>query len=327
MTGRGEPGATGSDLSVDQLAELIGKMNQEDRTQLLGKLQGAIPKTEQKPIHQIEIRGAEGRRTHDDSKLPKLPKFSGSGGKNEPSFRVWRFEVENIRETFSDNDVSRVIHQSVTGNAAEAVMRLGKEATVTQILDKFENLFGTVVSEEKLLADFYTSQQKPSESIADWSCRLEDLVSHPKLKLSPENHEKMLKSRFFYGLHSDVIKNAIRHKFETGKYEEILVLAREAEEEGKLGKAVAKPQTVDPLASQLKDIQEQLKQIKDKMADYDKKIGRTQSYNSNGNEQSKSKETPRKQVSCYYCRKTGHIKKNCPKLASKDKSPAAGSSR
>ena len=84
--------ATGSGLTVDQLAEIIGGMSQTDKTSLLGKLQGATPKITGTPeVHgQVEHRApalAE-RRELGDHKLPKLPKFSGSSGKSEPSFRV-----------------------------------------------------------------------------------------------------------------------------------------------------------------------------------------------------------------------------------------------
>lgn len=349
MSDQDEPkealGATGTDLSVDQLAALVSKLSQTQLTQLLGKVQGAKPKTqsvpqvERKPPIDIEPTGnndgriaTSGVTEHSsnisDHKLPKLPRFSGSSSKNEPSYRVWRFEIDNLRETFSEREVSRIIHQSVSGNAAEVLMRLGKHVSVVTILNKFEHVFGSVVSEQKLLSDFYTAQQKPTESIADWSCRLEDILSQPSLEPQIVDRDNMLKSRFFYGLHNCNIKNAIRHRFTTVGYEDLLVSAREAEDEGKPDKAISKPQvTSDPLASQLKEIQQQLKEISTKMVEYDRRLGsqkrpdRIKTFNADT-----TPTTNKREVKCYYCRQPGHTKRECPKLL-KGKSPVVGSNQ
>ena len=333
--------ASASELTVAQIAELISKMSPEDQTQLSGKLNGARPKVAPNASVSRSVNNGGGQnqggsldasndRGINVNKLPKLPKFSGADGKNEPSFRVWRFEIDNLSELYSEREVNRVIHQSVTGDAAETLMRLGRTATVTQILNKFDHVFGSVVSDEKLLANFYTAQQKPAESIAEWSCRLEDILCHPNLAGQISDRDKMLKSRFFYGLHSDNIKNAIRHRFELDTYDQLLVLAREAEDENKSEKAVkiSKPQTVE-LNPQLKEIQEQLKQIQLKMSQYDKKLG---SYSKNKSSTLKQKGdtqasmSSERNVRCFYCKKLGHVKKNCGKLL-KGKSPSVGNSQ
>ena len=126
----------------------------------------------------------------------------------------------------------------------------------------------------------------------------------------------MLKSRFFYGLHNEAVKNAIRHRFELGTYEELLVLAREAEDEGKSAKAIqiSKPQTVDPFATHLKEIQEQLKKMQSKMDDYDKHLYRSQKKGpnfNNNNKDSQAAKSENKDFKCFYCCKSGHVKKNC----------------
>lgn len=329
--------ATGSSLTVDQLVEIIGGMSQTEKSSLLGKIQGTIPKIKSAPEvdapvdNRAPFAHAE-LRDRGDHKLPKLPKFSGSSGKNEPSFRVWRFEIDNLEELYSEREVIRIVHQSVTGVAAETLMRLGKEASLTQIKDKFDHVFGTVVSDEKLLADFYTAQQKSSESVAEWSCRLEDIISHPKLSTQITSRDKMLKSRFFYGLHNETVKNAIRHRFELGTFEDLLVLAREAEDEGKSAKAmqISKPQTLDPFTNQLKEIKEQLSKIQSKMNDYDKRLSMSQKKSPNSkfdNKDSRITKADNKDIKCFYCRQAGHVKRNCPKLTSKGKLSTVGSSQ
>ena len=164
--GHGEAGST---VTLDTLSESALQLSAEDRQKLIVLLSGAKPKTlldnKLGSRGQGELDASQFPRSHqersgqDDSKVPKLPKFSGSMSKTEPSFRVWKFEVENIRRLYREPEVCRTIHRSVTGLAAEAAMRMCLDANSETILSKFENIFGTVSSSEKLLCDFYSTQQ------------------------------------------------------------------------------------------------------------------------------------------------------------------------
>ena len=331
-----------SKTALETIQQALATLTATDKTALLGILSGAKPK-QNEPLPSTSTSGAtSGTQSNsgatsaqgsprnsflDDSKLPKLQKFSGSGAKNEPSFRVWHFEITNLRKNHCDSDILRAIHRAVTGNAADIVMRLGLNATLEQVLAKFEHVFGSVSSSEKLLCDFYSAQQKSSESIAEWSCRLEDLLSHKKLQ-SMSQRDIMLKSKFFSGLYSTSIKNAIRHKFEAGSYDDLLVLAREAEDEFKMDKAVAKAQTVDTTNDKLEQLMREMKEIKGKLSQWEeqqKKKSETQqnrtstSFTNTNTQNSQSHE-----VYCYYCKEKGHIKRNCPKLLNRKKSTAGG---
>jgi len=326
-----------SATSLATISEALTKLLPDDRTKLIGLLTGTKPKTESGGAtgglgaSNIPPAGVQDQasRILDESKIPKLPKFSGTGAKSEPSYRVWRFELDNLKETYRDIDVKRAIQRSVTGSAAEVFMRLGQNASLDQVLDKFEHVYGTVSSTEKLLCDFYSTQQRASETVAEWSCRLEDILSHRQLQ-SMAQRETMLKSKFFSGLHSSQVKNAVRHKFEEKPYEEILVLAREAEEEFKMEKAVAKPQVVEPSKDKLEQVMKELKEIRDKLAKWDEQTGRknqpnqdkTLSKPSSNQEVGKSSTS---EVTCYYCKKKGHVKRNCPKLLNKKRSVVEGS--
>lgn len=269
----------------------------------------------------IQFTGTSSQHKLDDSKVPRLPKFSGTSIKGEPSFRVWKFEVENLISTCGEREILRAIHRSVTGIAADTLMRLGLEATVSQVLDKFEHIFGTVVSSEKLLADFYTAQQKSSESVAEWSCRLEEILSQPQLVLSVDQRRNMMKSRFFHGLSSEPVRNAIRHRFSDSTYEQLLVSAREAEEElkSRSSKPVSKTQVVDPVLQQLEQLQKQLSTLQQDIKQWGNRVEQL--------EQRKPPSTPSTPIAagtqsnktsiCNYCKQKGHIKKNCHKLNAK----------
>lgn len=314
--------------------DYIKDLGEEDKEKLLGLLSGAKHKVYKDGERSELGQGAssassqDSSRRLDESKIPRLPKFSGvSTSKSEPSYRLWKFEIENLQSVYNGTEVKRAIHNSVTGLAAEVLMRLGQEATLQGILTKFDNIFGTIVNKEKLFADFYTANQKPNESVAEWSCRLEDIVSHPKLNTTSQQRSEMLKSRFFYGLTLDSIRNAIRHCFETSDYNNLVVLAREAEIEvtGKSDKAVSKAQITDPVQKALEEISKDLKELKIKSDGWEKRlqsVERQVGYQKKPNFQPKQSQNYSKftdstldqqQMVCFYCKEPGHLKRNCPK--------------
>ena len=178
------------------------------------------------------------------------------------------------------------------------------------------------MSQEQILTNFYTAVQKSSESIAEWSCRLEDILSHPKVQLRPEQREEMLKTRFFKGLYHEKVQDAIRHKVDSKGYDDLLVLAREAEDETKTEKAVARPQIEDDLSKKFDTLIREFKDFKEKISGWETRIqhlekkgmGNTTNNTKNNNEDH-NKDKPN--FTCNYCKAPGHTKKTCTKLDSK----------
>ena len=343
--------------NVSKMTQLVLGLSVLEKQELLDLLQGgAKPKTSKNvlppvkdekpsvqqlssgslsvPVNPADRSVAPDNRI-DQTKIPKLPKFSGVTSKNEPSYRVWKFSVENLRTLVSEREVIRAIHNSVSGSPAETLMRLGHRASLTAILTKFDNIYGKVISSEKLLEGFYTAEQTSTESVADWSCRLEDILSHPQLQ-DMSQRDDMLKSRFFHGLSNDSVQNAIRHRFKDGNYEELLVLAREAESECKVkakAKPVSKPQVVDGMQKQMDELKKLVTDLNTKVDNFtkgklpnEKQVSQVKDKVKPSNE--KTTQSSSNKVTCNYCKQIGHYKSECQKLkALNAKRDSAGSSQ
>jgi hypothetical protein len=166
---------------------------------------------------------------------PAIAIFYGDSDQKGVSFDTWKYEVLTLRKegTHSNQVITTAAKKSLRGQAAQISHRLGINATIEQILDKFEGIYGTVEDTEDLMTLFYSAHQKKGENVATWGCRLEDLLFRAKKEqhLSDEATSCMLLSKFNNGLH-DPIKDRIRHL--AGKikdFDELRVSARRVEAE------------------------------------------------------------------------------------------------
>jgi hypothetical protein len=133
---------------------------------------------------------------------PWLTKFSGDQGEG---YDLWRHQLMSlIKEKHRPEDIADAIRSSLHGRAGSIAARLGTDASVTDILQKMDSIFGEVGAEADCLASFFSARQEPSESIADYSCRLErllDLASR-QTKL-PGTPDALLKKVLWSGLRQD----------------------------------------------------------------------------------------------------------------------------
>ncbi|CAG2244675.1 unnamed protein product [Mytilus edulis] len=89
--------------------------------------------------------------------IPKLPTFSGDDKGDDVSYDLWRYQVAClIKENYRHEIIAQAIRRSVHGEASRIVMRLGVEATVDDVIDRMDCIFGSVNVKEVLLAQFYT---------------------------------------------------------------------------------------------------------------------------------------------------------------------------
>ena len=135
---------------------------------------------------------------------PRISLFYGDNIKGEVSYPQWVYEVKCllIEKTHKPEIILQAVRRSVRGEAGNLVRRLGTGATVTQILEKFESVYGEVDTKEHLLGKFYSAKQEESEDITKWSCRLEDILSNAvdRKIVEPEKVNEMLTNMFWQGL-------------------------------------------------------------------------------------------------------------------------------
>ena len=235
----------------------------------------------------------------DDRKLPSLVKFSGGKAKGESSYKKWKFEVlELVDANCPGAKLRRAIQKSLFGHAAETFMSIPKEASVHDILDKFDKLFLPSGDSESLLSKFYLSTQTTDESISEWFIRLESLLDVPALNLTSPQKESMLRARFWKGLVKDGIRTSLRHKYDSGESSvQLLNSARQVAEE--LG-ATAQHQPVqvsnsDPLVK--------LTSVIETLTDRITKLESSQ--------QSKLPSHKKFKGKCHRCKKYGHKASDC----------------
>ncbi|KAK3101184.1 hypothetical protein FSP39_001606 [Pinctada imbricata] len=162
--------------------------------------------------------------------IPRISIFSGNP-KSTVTFDLWRYEVQCLHEQYSESAIRQAIRRSIKGEASKVLLCLGPDASVQDIISKLDCIYGSVERKEKLLADFYSASQQPNETVADYACRLQEIISRVDHIAPIDIHEKesMLRNVFWHGLKPH-LKVASGHKFDsTSSFDQLLVCIRELE--------------------------------------------------------------------------------------------------
>jgi hypothetical protein len=268
---------------------------------------------------------------------PKICVFSGMPGKDS-SFGKWKYDVMCVKEEFEEgkhtlSTALSAMRKSLRSPASDIITHLGKEADLDTIVAKLKSVYGTVFSGQTLLQRFYAGAQK-EESCAQWACRLECLAydAEEKKMVTRTAVPGMLKAQFWAGLRDRRIKNALRHRKDEIGFEELVVEAREIEEEYKSEseesdsnkvKAKAKVQQTKP--TQMEELLQHMKEMSMRMEKFEGQLKRQQS----SQPKPRTREGPAKcdkcqmeghlsfgcrqgtDVTCYQCGQRGHISRSC----------------
>ena len=203
---------------------------------------------------------------------PKLAAFSGEGLKNEPSYAQWRSEAQSILSAglYQEPMIMTNVRRSLRGRAADALLAMGTDVRVQQVLDKFDVRFGDVCPTDMTLEKFFAARQLPTESMSAWGCRLEDIVSRIKDPGSAASAHSMLRTRYWTGIYSDKIRNALRHHFDEGADFEFLLRQAHIAEQEPTSMSV-QHRAVVPSNDKLDEILRQLKELTCRVTELEKR--------------------------------------------------------
>lgn len=223
----------------------------------------------------------------------KLPFFSGDQPpmKGDVTYDVWHYETKCL---VSDSSLSQpvmlqIIRRSLRGSARQVLIPLGEKATMMEILQKLDTLFGNVATNESIMQTFYSESQKPTENVTTYGCRLETLlqVAVESGHVSKAARNDMLRSKFWTGLRNDKLKLMTRHKYDSiTSYDMLLREVRAAEQEmttsEKLTTAQHQPVSADRDKA-VEDIANKMDTLMSKMQSLEKQMRERPSTNTNAN--------------------------------------------
>ena len=240
----------------------------------------------------------------------RLPNFNGDTG--ESSYAHWVFEVQCLKkEGYGELQILNAVRRSVRGQAAEVVLQLGENCSLTELLEKFEVVFGDVLPEETMLESFFSSRQHANENVAAWGCRLEALIKKAtkSSSMSEEARQSVLLSKFWSGLRDPNLKMALRHVMGEAKdFSKLLKQARMVEDEFIHTKPVrANAQLEDKQQKVLEDLRLELQAMGQRLTALE------EGQNSLRQELlMQQSEKVRKGPACFRCGSTQHLIKQCP---------------
>ncbi|CAC5373223.1 unnamed protein product [Mytilus coruscus] len=274
-----------------------------------------------------------------DAYIPRISTFTGDDT-NAAKYDIWRYEVLClVKNRYTHETIKMAIRKSLKGNAAVIPMRSGVDATLDDIIDRMDSIFGSVFPVEALLGQFYTARQREDEDVASWGCRLEDILrkATDRGKVKQEDTNSMLTSKFFEGLRPD-IKNIGRYKMDSVKEFDVLLKAfRIIEKEHNLG---PKKETTPEKKSTIKPKQQvtiENKQIQQLTARINQLTTEIQAMRKTSDESNKEqirwrrrdtyqqpdetilhrplyhnkRRTPRSEIICWRCKQPGHYAIEC----------------
>ena len=133
-----------------------------------------------------------------------IGKFSGTEPTpaDELNFDQWCIDVKSYQASYPDNILLPAIRKSIVGKAKLVIRHLGPSYTVDEVLAILTQEYEGVASSDVIFKDFYQLRQERNERVQIFSIRLRDMLIKLSIQfpdqVPKEDHDKILKDRFFY---------------------------------------------------------------------------------------------------------------------------------
>ena len=102
-------------------------------------------------------------------------------GKTGVSFKQWYNEVQCIKDHYLESVVQESFVRSLKGAAADMSWYMGPTTSVAHILQKLAVIFGTMVSFNILMQNFYKVTKGNHEKVTSFAMRLEGTLNQISL--------------------------------------------------------------------------------------------------------------------------------------------------
>ena len=167
-----------------------------------------------------------------------IGKFSGTEPtpSDELNFNQWCIDEKSYQSSYPDHILLPAIRKSIVGKAKSIIRHLGPSYTIEEVIVVLTQEYEGVASSDVIFKDFYQLKQEWNEKVQVFSICLRDALTRLSLRfpdrVPKDDHDKILKDCFFYGICCD-LRNSIRHLYDedTVTFSQLLVKAHQNEEE------------------------------------------------------------------------------------------------
>ena len=150
---------------------------------------------------------------------------------DELNFDQWCISVKSFQASYLDSILLPAVRKSIVGKAKSVVRHLGPSYTVDEVIIILTQEYEGVASSDVIFKDFYQLKQEQNEKVQVFSIRLRDTLTRLFIRfpdrVPKEDHDKILKDQFFYGIKPELC-NSIRHLYDskTVTFSQFLMKAR-----------------------------------------------------------------------------------------------------
>ena len=186
-------------------------------------------------------------------------------GKTKVSYEQWSHEVQCIKDHYLESVVRESIMQSLIGAAADMACYMGPTAGFSKILGKLSVIFGTIMSFDVLMQNFYKISQG-NEKVPSFATKLEGTLNQIQIqcpgRIADCKGPGHLKDKLFHGVKKHV-RDSMRYLYSNPQttYSELVVTARRAESEIEETKVKARSAATTEVPSGWKELGNQIARL------------------------------------------------------------------